>query len=353
MEPDIAVITVDGSQTPKLNGIQSGKDPKRNYWKREEEEILKDWADKAQCYEWMHLRSHMKYRKMNAWFTIPVIVISTITGTANFAQDRFGEDYKSWVVMGIGAFNILAGIITTIYQFLKISELNECHRVAALYWGKFYRNLRTELSKHPLDRANHDDIVNSAKEEYDRLLELSPMIPQNIIREFNNKYSAITGFTRPEIVTTQFGTNIFRMTDDDRRKMVDELLEDKIAIEKSRIHEVEQLRETNDMLSNKLDSVTQQLLAIETKQSHEANTHILTNTICLNPEESEKNKFNDTFFKINGRYPNDIEINHMLKYIISSSPDTSPGKDSSTIDLSDYNHLDTTMPDYSEGSSNV
>jgi len=221
----------------------SGKDPKRNYWKAEEEQILKDWADKAQCYEWMHLRSHIKYKGMNAWFTIPVIIISTITGTANFAQDRFGDAYKAWVVMGVGAFNIFAGILTTIYQFLKISELNEGHRVAALYWGKFYRNLRTELAKHPLDRSNHDDVINSAKEEYDRLLEMSPMVPQKILREFTKKYGSMSGYTRPEIVTTRFGTDIYDMSDKDRKAMVEELLADKIAIEKARQAEIERIHE--------------------------------------------------------------------------------------------------------------
>ena len=29
-------------------------DEKRNYWKEEEELLLKEWADKAQCYELLH-----------------------------------------------------------------------------------------------------------------------------------------------------------------------------------------------------------------------------------------------------------------------------------------------------------
>ena len=29
---------------------------------------------------------------VNAWYTIPVIIISTITGTTNFAQDRFSDE---------------------------------------------------------------------------------------------------------------------------------------------------------------------------------------------------------------------------------------------------------------------
>jgi hypothetical protein len=89
----------------------------RNFWKREEENLLKQWADKAQCYQWMHSRSHDIYSRKNALFTIPVIIISTITGLANFAQDRFNDDIRTYVVISIGTLSIIAGIITTVYQF--------------------------------------------------------------------------------------------------------------------------------------------------------------------------------------------------------------------------------------------
>ena len=62
-----------------------------------------------------------------------------------FAQERFSEEVREYVVITIGSLSI-AGIITTIYQFLKISEINEGHRVALLSWGKFHRNLESELT---------------------------------------------------------------------------------------------------------------------------------------------------------------------------------------------------------------
>ena len=340
-------------QSHKLNAIPSGKDPKRNYWKAEEEQLLKDWADKAQCYEWMHLRSHIKYKARNAWFTIPVIIISTITGTANFAQDRFGEAYKAWVVMGVGAFNIFAGIITTIYQFLKISELSEGHRVSALYWGKFYRNLKTELAKHPLDRSNHESVITNAKEEYDRLLEMSPMVAQSVIQEFNKKYGGMAGFTRPEIVTTRFGTDIYSMTDTERKAMVEDLLADKIAIEKAKEAELAKARETASSMAQQLDELRAQLLDAEQAKAHadqeikdalakaeEADKHIrelekpveVVAPVKPDPEDPELVKFKETFFNINGRAPTDHEVKMIFKSMFES-PAPSPGKGGSMLDI--------------------
>tara|TARA_Y100001970_G_scaffold228967_1_gene283815 strand:+ start:6291 stop:7265 length:975 start_codon:yes stop_codon:yes gene_type:complete len=158
-------------------------------WKPEHEQILVEWADKAMCYRWLHSKSHLKYKKVNAWFTIPVIIMSTITGTANFAQDRFPLEYKALAQMSIGAVNIFAGILTTIQQFLKISELNESHRVSSIAWDKFYRNIKVELAKSPEERIVVGQMLKMCKEEFDRLMETSPTISEQIIEVFKQTFT--------------------------------------------------------------------------------------------------------------------------------------------------------------------
>ena len=191
----------------------------RNYWKEEEELLLKDWADKAQCYELLHSKSHAVYKKKHTYFVIPVIIISTITGTANFAQDKVAEDYRNIFVMVTGGLNIMAAIITTIAQFLKISELNESHRVASYSWGKFFRNIKTELAKHPQDRMNPTDMLKICKEEYDRLIEISPLVPKHIVKNFNSKFLDNNDIAKPEICDVITPTNIYNMSKEARLEM--------------------------------------------------------------------------------------------------------------------------------------
>tara|TARA_Y100000768_G_scaffold346915_1_gene294814 strand:+ start:5112 stop:6014 length:903 start_codon:yes stop_codon:yes gene_type:complete len=158
-------------------------------WSSGHEKILIDWADKAMCYRWLHSRSHQRFSKVNTYFTIPVIIMSTLTGTANFAQDRVPEYYRGYFSMGVGFVNILAGIITTIQQFLKITELNEGHRVSSIHWDKFYRKIRVELSKPYDERQNVTDFLKNCTEEFDRLMETSPIIQNRIILLFQNTFS--------------------------------------------------------------------------------------------------------------------------------------------------------------------
>jgi len=159
-------------------------------WTRQHENILADWADKAACYRWLYTDANQIFSRYNTWFTIPVIIMSTLTGTANFAQERVPLEYRPMFSMIVGCVNITAGIITTIQQFLKIAELNESHRVASISWDKLYRNIRVELAKHPEERIPIVNFIKIIKDEYDRLMETSPQVPQKSMALFQKKFVA-------------------------------------------------------------------------------------------------------------------------------------------------------------------
>ena len=158
-------------------------------WGEDHINILVEWADKALCYRWLHSKAHAGYSVSNTWYTIPVIIMSTLAGTANFAQDKFPESIRQYATMGIGAINLFSGILTTIQQYLKISELNEAHRVATIAWDKFYRNTKVELAKSPNERIPVVQMIKHCKEEFDRLMETSPPIAEDIVKEFMKTFS--------------------------------------------------------------------------------------------------------------------------------------------------------------------
>jgi hypothetical protein len=161
---------------------------KKVEWTEENEKIMAEWCDIAQCYKWLNTRAHQKYSIRHAWFTIPAITLSTISGTASFAQASLPVAYQSFAPMVIGAINIFIGILTTVQQYLKISELNESHRVAAISWDKFSRNIRIELAKAPLERMDCGSFLKISRQEFDRMMETSPSIPIPIVQEFTSTF---------------------------------------------------------------------------------------------------------------------------------------------------------------------
>jgi hypothetical protein len=174
---------------PSLDSNGQQKKDKKIEWSKENEMIMVEWCDVAQCYKWLNSKAHLKYSYMNAWFTIPAITLSTITGTASFAQTSIPVAYQQYAPMVIGSINILIGILTTVQQYLKISELNEAHRVSAISWDKFARNIRIELAKSPKERAEAATFIKMSRQEFDRLMETSPAIPQSVLRDFKATFS--------------------------------------------------------------------------------------------------------------------------------------------------------------------
>lgn len=170
-------------------------------WNESEVKLLKKWAELAASYRVLHDRAHRIFKYRNYCFTIPVIIFSTILGTASFSQGTFPIEYQPYIPMGIGSLNIISGIITTIAQFTRVGELSEANRVASISYGKFSRNIATELSLPPEYRSYSGiDFVQICRTEFDRLIEQSPMIPLNILQKFMKEIEN-DDITKPDIMT--------------------------------------------------------------------------------------------------------------------------------------------------------
>ena len=187
-------------------------------WHSQQEKILKKWGDACTSYRWLHYKSYRKYKRYTVYFTLPVIIISTITGVGNFAQQSFSDNYKNYMPLIIGFFNILAGIITTVSTFLRVSEQSENHRVTSLSFGKLARNINLQLSL-PLTARSYSgqDFVKSCKSEIDRLLEQAAIIPKEIIKHYEKQFENLD-INRPEIIDIkpiEIFTNKDRILDKD------------------------------------------------------------------------------------------------------------------------------------------
>lgn len=167
-------------------------------WEMHHDAIFVDWADKASCYKWLHDKSYLKYSNKRNMFTIPVIIMSTLTGTANFALERFPEEYQDICSIVIGSVNIFAGIITTVGQFLKLNELTESHRSASVAWDKFHRSIRIELIKAPEERPDVNYFLKTSRDEFDRLMETCPGIDKNILEMFKKQLT--TGIDKQDVI---------------------------------------------------------------------------------------------------------------------------------------------------------
>jgi len=158
-------------------------------WSDEVELLLKEWAEKASCWRWLYGRSEKKYRYKYYCFSIPVIILSTLTGTANFGMDSYvPEGNKQLATAIVGGLNIFADVLSTLQNFLKVAENMESSRSCCVAWSKLQRSIQIELSLDPSRRQNCHDFLKICRAEYDRLTELSPVVDDDIIDTFKSKF---------------------------------------------------------------------------------------------------------------------------------------------------------------------
>lgn len=189
------------------------KTPKKflNGWTKELEDLIAEWADKALVYRWLHETTSEQYKKSDSYLIIPVIILSTLTGTANFGMGSFFGDNvqgQRYAQLGVGGVSILAGIMTTLSNYYSFSKRAETHRTSAISWGKFNRLMSIELRVHPGERMDSKSFLKMFRIELDRLVEQSPPIPDNVIEKFKILFED-SNIRLPDILGVMEHTKVF------------------------------------------------------------------------------------------------------------------------------------------------
>jgi hypothetical protein len=235
--------------------IDTNNDVKRpnNGWSFEHDELLANWGDKAACYTWMHDATQRKFARINMSLGIPVIVFSTISGTANFGISTIfppGFNYGNAV---IGVLSLITGVISTVSNFLGYAQSEEAHRIAGVQWSKFKRTIETELSINPNERKDASEFIKYCKAELDRLMEQSPIIPQVIIDRFTKTFRKVKGVKMPEICNKLEPTTLYSELYNVRTNNVDNKIESLLSANKSDVSTTDKnIIETVDTKINKL-----------------------------------------------------------------------------------------------------
>ena len=117
--------------------------------------------------------------------------------------------------VGVGVVALMTAILSTIGSYFAWNRRAEGHRISTLSYAKLYRFLAIEMALPRNERMTPNDLLKYVKTEYDRLSEISPLIPPNVIRDFKDKFSdeKYAEISKPEDANGLHPIQIFKRED--------------------------------------------------------------------------------------------------------------------------------------------
>jgi len=166
-------------------------------WNTWLEEYFASTGEKAHCLSWCHKQAEALYSRRRNFIDIPSIVLSSVIGFLNAgSSSMFSDPTTSSIALGVGSLTV--GVLQTINTYFNWSKKAEGHRISAIQYSKLYRFLNIEMSLPREERMSPHDLLKYTKDYYDRLQEISPLIPPEIIKEFKKKFEKDTEISKPE-----------------------------------------------------------------------------------------------------------------------------------------------------------
>jgi hypothetical protein len=156
-------------------------------WSPQLEDIIAQEGEKCRGLAWIHQKAEATVSIRNNYIQIPVIVLSTLSGTASVGSaSLFGGSTIAPTIIGLVSIGI--GILTTLGNYFNFAKKSESHRIAYLHYSKLFSQINVEMSLPRGERSPPHVILKTLRDTMERLAETTPSVPPEIITEFNSKF---------------------------------------------------------------------------------------------------------------------------------------------------------------------
>jgi hypothetical protein len=165
------------------------------FYNNDLEQLLAQSAEECESLGILHLASYEKYNKLSNIINIPVIILSSGIGFITGIDLNYD---KMNIILGIGS--VFVGIIKSIDSYFQLGKRAESHRMCALQYTQINKKIQIELSLCREQRQTAKDMLSIIKTDIKNLQDISPVIDQEIIKEYNLKYGKYKNVKKPNFV---------------------------------------------------------------------------------------------------------------------------------------------------------
>jgi len=182
--------TVDAAASHKQHRSRDNID-----YNKDLEVLLKDNAEECESLGILHRASYEKYSRLSNYINIPVIILSSAIGFATGIDIGYANMN---IILGVGS--IFVGIIKSIDTYFQLGKRSESHRLCSLQYQQIHKKIQIELALQREQRQTAKDMLSVIKTDIKNLQDISPLVDQDIINSYNEKYGKYTTVKKPNFV---------------------------------------------------------------------------------------------------------------------------------------------------------
>lgn len=173
------------------------EDFKEITWTTQLEEHFASTGEKAHCLSWCHKKAEEKYSRLRTFIDLPVIALSSICGFLQVGSETMFNDSQTSSI-ALGSLSLFTALLASTQTYFKFAARAENHRLVAIQWSRLYRFLQIEMSLPRDERKPPHDLLRDTKDTVDRLQEISPLIPPDVIDMFKTNFAKEKEISKPE-----------------------------------------------------------------------------------------------------------------------------------------------------------
>lgn len=166
-------------------------------WTQQLELYFKHTGEKAHGLSLLHKRAEQKFTYYRTFIDLPVIVLSSVTGFLSVGSSQMFTD-AGLASICLGVASLFVSVLNTTGSYFAWAKRAEGHRISAIQYAKLFRFLAVEMGLPREERMSPHDLLKYTKDQYDRLQEVSPLIPPDILKSFKSEAKKYPDIAKPE-----------------------------------------------------------------------------------------------------------------------------------------------------------
>jgi len=163
-------------------------------------ELLRKWQQRARTNQMQHYEAAKIFDRAHRALGIPVVVLSTVVGTAVFATLQKQVGLK--IQLFVGSLSVLAAILAALQTFLRFSERAEKHRSTAATYSAVRHGIEMVTHEPVALRGPLKEFLEGIRTQIDSLAQSAPNVPDRVWRRIGTaKDRSYFGAAPPNEVT--------------------------------------------------------------------------------------------------------------------------------------------------------